>query len=247
VTRPAASVTRELRESTTVITSDVPIRLHLVRHGETLFNIRHQLQGWCDSPLTPRGQAQVRALGEHFAGVPLVAAFCSDLTRTRDTAAGALAGHAGLALEQLRELREWHFGGFEGQPNAALWDPVFADHGRRYGEVQTAWTEMTEQGFDSIIDSIARHDPLGQAETAGELKGRIAGGLDRILGRKRAVGGGDVLVVTHGAVLGSILHQLAPEHPRRPGFPNCGVVTVEVSAAGAAVGEVDDRCALLAA
>lgn len=26
--------------------------LYLVRHGQTLFNARHKIQGWCDSPLT---------------------------------------------------------------------------------------------------------------------------------------------------------------------------------------------------
>ncbi|WRK52458.1 histidine phosphatase family protein [Coprobacillaceae bacterium CR2/5/TPMF4] len=26
--------------------------LYLMRHGETLFNQRRKIQGWCDSPLT---------------------------------------------------------------------------------------------------------------------------------------------------------------------------------------------------
>jgi probable phosphoglycerate mutase len=29
--------------------------LYLMRHGETLFNIRRKIQGWCDSPLTENG------------------------------------------------------------------------------------------------------------------------------------------------------------------------------------------------
>ena len=33
-----------------------------MRHGQTLFNKRHLIQGWCDSPLTDFGiyQAQIK-------------------------------------------------------------------------------------------------------------------------------------------------------------------------------------------
>ncbi len=37
--------------------------LYLTRHGETLFNAQHRIQGWCDAPLTERGRAQARAMG----------------------------------------------------------------------------------------------------------------------------------------------------------------------------------------
>lgn len=30
--------------------------LYLMRHGQTLFNKRHLIQGWCDSPLTDFGK-----------------------------------------------------------------------------------------------------------------------------------------------------------------------------------------------
>lgn len=35
--------------------------LYLMRHGQTLFNLQHKIQGWCDAPLTPLGikQAEV--------------------------------------------------------------------------------------------------------------------------------------------------------------------------------------------
>lgn len=40
--------------------------LYLMRHGETLFNVHHKNQGWCDSPLTERGHAQARIAGRHL-------------------------------------------------------------------------------------------------------------------------------------------------------------------------------------
>lgn len=29
--------------------------LYIMRHGKTLFNVYHRIQGWCDSPLTIKG------------------------------------------------------------------------------------------------------------------------------------------------------------------------------------------------
>ncbi|MFZ2576124.1 MAG: phosphoglycerate mutase family protein, partial [Lactococcus hircilactis] len=40
--------------------------LYLMRHGETLFNQLHLIQGWSDSPLTKRGQDQAQIAGEYF-------------------------------------------------------------------------------------------------------------------------------------------------------------------------------------
>lgn len=31
-------------------------KLYLMRHGETLFNLQSRIQGWCDSPLTEKGE-----------------------------------------------------------------------------------------------------------------------------------------------------------------------------------------------
>ena len=35
--------------------------LYIMRHGQTLFNVQHKIQGWCDAPLTEVGirQAEV--------------------------------------------------------------------------------------------------------------------------------------------------------------------------------------------
>ncbi|BDI22499.1 histidine phosphatase family protein [Herbiconiux sp. L3-i23] len=217
-------------------------RLHLVRHAETLFNIRRQLQGWCDSPLTEHGERQVAALGERMRDVPLTAAFMSDLTRTRTTMAAALRHHPSIEPVPLVELREWNFGGFEGQPNDSLWDPVFSGLGADYADVPGTWPAMTENGFDSLLDAIAAADPMGRAETGVQVRERIESGLATVL---RAVeSGGDVLVVTHGSVMQSILRHLVPAHRMLPGFPNCGVVTVEWADGAGTVGEVDASCSL---
>jgi len=234
------------------VTSGADLRLHLVRHGETLFNVRQQLQGWCDSPLTVRGRRQIAALGERMRGVPLTAAFTSDLLRTRETAAGALVGHPGLAATPLTDLREWSFGGWEGQPNPSLWEPLFARHGLAYG-AEGAWDTVAAAGFEALVDAIADSDDLGMAEDAAQLwtrmRGAVASITDGAATGGAATGGGatgDVLVVTHGAYLQTLLPLLVPGTRLPPGFPNCGIATVRLGADGEAefLG-VDDSCSVV--
>ncbi|HEV7948972.1 MAG TPA: histidine phosphatase family protein [Glaciihabitans sp.] len=223
------------------------VRIHFVRHAETLFNVNGQLQGWCDSPLTERGEHQAAALGERLRHTPIAAAFMSDLTRTRTTMAAALAGHPTVQAQPMQELREWHFGSWEGQPNAALWTPVFAELGYTYRPASADWSAMTATGFDAIIDTIHRHDPLKRAETGEQVRTRLATGLAVVLDAAReaaSAGTGDVLVVTHGAVIGSMLRHLAPHHRSTAGYPNCGIATVTVTNDVVTVGETDGSCAL---
>ena len=40
--------------------------LYLVRHGQTLFNVQHKIQGWCDSPLTDLGIEQAKRVTNYF-------------------------------------------------------------------------------------------------------------------------------------------------------------------------------------
>ncbi|WP_304757947.1 phosphoglycerate mutase family protein, partial [Dubosiella newyorkensis] len=59
-------------------------KLFLVRHGQTLFNQKHKIQGWCDSPLTPKGVAESKAVGQYFRNrqITFDKACCSTLLRT---------------------------------------------------------------------------------------------------------------------------------------------------------------------
>lgn len=46
--------------------------LYLMRHGETLFNVRRKIQGWCDSPLTKNGVRQAKAVREILKDIQLI-------------------------------------------------------------------------------------------------------------------------------------------------------------------------------
>ena len=40
--------------------------LYIMRHGQTLFNLQHKIQGWCDAPLTPLGITQAQVAKEYI-------------------------------------------------------------------------------------------------------------------------------------------------------------------------------------
>ena len=54
------------------------VSFYFIRHGRTLFNTQHKVQGWCDSPLVEEGVAAARAIGSKLAGVEFARAYASD-------------------------------------------------------------------------------------------------------------------------------------------------------------------------
>ena len=59
--------------------------LYLMRHGQTLFNLQHKIQGWCDAPLTPLGIKQAQMAKEYFTNITLDHAYASTSERASDT------------------------------------------------------------------------------------------------------------------------------------------------------------------
>jgi broad specificity phosphatase PhoE len=197
------------------------------------------MQGWCDAPLTARGAAQAEALGAAMADVPLRAIHVSDLTRTRTTAAAVIARHPDVPVRYTADLREWNFGGWEGEPNADAWTPVYLTLGAEYGRPGQHWSAVTS--LDALLDAIAASDPEGLAEDAVAVRARVERAIAAMLAS--APDGGDVLAVTHGAMLGSLVEALVPGAIDR-GVANCAVATVVVDGDRRAFAGFDTRASL---
>ena len=86
------------------------LRILLVRHGLSSFNLEHRIQGRDDlSSLTDAGVKQALATGEALRDLPLAAAYSSPLRRAHDTAIALLAAHgAAQHHEQGRDGRHEH-------------------------------------------------------------------------------------------------------------------------------------------
>ncbi|ELI6432681.1 histidine phosphatase family protein [Aeromonas salmonicida subsp. salmonicida] len=92
------------------------MRLILMRHGETLWNIEKRLQGHENTPLSPRGIAQAKAIIPNIRELSPVRVVSSDLGRARQTA--EIIGY-GQALSD-PELRELNMGVWTGQSKPEL-------------------------------------------------------------------------------------------------------------------------------
>ena len=86
---------------------------YLMRHGQTLFNLRRKIQGACDSPLTELGIKQARTAGEYFKDIELDYAYSSTSERSSDTLEQIIG--ADMPYTRLKGLKEMNFGTFEGE------------------------------------------------------------------------------------------------------------------------------------
>jgi probable phosphoglycerate mutase len=92
-------------------------QVYLARHGETAWTISHQHTGRTDIPLTARGEANARSLGERLKGETFDLVFVSPLTRARRTC--ELAGFGARARLEA-DLLEWDYGADEGRTTAEI-------------------------------------------------------------------------------------------------------------------------------
>lgn len=113
----------------------MPKDLYLMRHGQTLFNVRKKIQGWCDSPLTPLGIQQAKAAKEALKDIKFDHYYCSSAERCCDT----LENITDQPYQRLKGIKERYFSVFEGEsedlnPPFELYDSFFSAFGGETGK-----------------------------------------------------------------------------------------------------------------
>ena len=115
--------------------TSTPLRLYLIRHGETAWSLSGQYTGRTDIPLTAHGEDTARELGQRLRNVSFAHVLTSPLMRAQQTC--ALAGL--LAAPKIEpDHAEWDNGDDEGRTPADVlasrpnWD-LFRD-GSPHGE-----------------------------------------------------------------------------------------------------------------
>lgn len=184
------------------------LQIYLVRHGKTVFNTIGRLQGWSDSPLTQEGRDVAARLGRGLAGhkIRFDAAFSSTAPRAAETARIILThqGQADLPLVQLPDLREYCFGGFEGEFSHKLHEMIAASLG--LADVQ-AWKQAYQNADHHLLaETVAALDELGLAENETQFVTRLKNGMAEVA--ERSNGAQKVLVVAHGMAITSILKNI---------------------------------------
>lgn len=128
--------------------------LYLMRHGQTLFNVRRKIQGWCDSPLSELGIKQAKVAGSYYKqhGITFDHAYASTSERACDT----LELICDMPYTRLKGLKEWNFGVFEAESedlNPSLpYGDFFVPYGGE-GEM-----ELRQRIADTLLDIMRKED-----------------------------------------------------------------------------------------
>lgn len=162
--------------------------LYLIRHGQTIFNLKHIIQGWSDSPLTELGREQARRAGAFLRarGLYFDHAYASTLTRTNQTIECAFPG---ITYVRLDGLREWFFGDYEAERVMLMPERPWRDFYRQFGG--EGQSEVRARMVETLSSLMAQHDHRcvlavshGSAikEFMDHCKGQAADERDRVPG-----------------------------------------------------------------
>lgn len=152
------------------------MKIYLIRHGQTDWNLEGKIQGRHDVSLNKTGLKQAELLAMGMDKRPVVQIFSSRQKRALETAQ-AVGRRQHVAVTVIDGLEEVEFGEWEGK----TWDEI----SREYPEEFKVWcTEPAE-----IV-------PPG-GESRPQIYRRIGNALKEILRRSR----GDIAIVSHGAAL----------------------------------------------
>ena len=170
---------------------DQRVRVFLIRHGQVVDHELFRFQGHNDVGLTETGRLQLEAVAERLAPEHIDEIYSSDLTRSRQ---GALTIARGRDLEPVvvTELREMHFGVFEG---------------RTYREIMADYAEVMHRWRQDIYNV-----RLPEGESLADLDRRVNAAFDGLRAGKE---GKTIAVVAHGGVNRVILARalrLEPAH-----------------------------------
>ncbi|MCJ7666301.1 MAG: alpha-ribazole phosphatase [Actinobacteria bacterium] len=158
------------------------VKLFLIRHGQTSWNVEGRYQGDHDIELNQVGIKQAKLAAKYLSKVEFSNIYSSPLKRTLYTAE-AIKGRRDLRVEVREDLKEMNFGRWEGMK--------FLEIARQYHQDYQDWLE----------------DPYNNRPTGGEnfreITARATAGIDRIVSEN--IDGSSVAVVTHGGVILSLL------------------------------------------
>jgi alpha-ribazole phosphatase len=151
-------------------------RVWLIRHGEPAEELRNRCYGSLDAGLSQRGRAQMAEIAQYLKLETIAAVYTSPSSRALDSAR-IIAAERSCRFEIVKDLREIHFGDFEGLP--------YAEIASRYPDLYRQWMEKpTEVKF-----------PNG--ESFAEMRVRIFRAFEEI---HRESNGQTIAIVSHGGV-----------------------------------------------
>ena len=163
------------------------VRLYITRHGETKWNTEKRLQGWLNSPLTEKGILQGNLLHKAVKMYKISKIYSSPSERALKTAKAA-RGDLDIEIEIMDELKEMNMGNWEGKTLTEIKE-------KEPENFENYWTKphlFVKNSGEDFTDLLMR------------TKKAVA----RILKDNHE---GDILIVTHGVTLKSLLSEFTEE------------------------------------
>lgn len=155
------------------------MRLFIVRHGETEWNVSKKMQGCKDSPLTVKGKTNARLLGESLGDINFDKVYCSPLGRANETATLILA-NKDVRIEMHDAIREMSFGCWEGMEQNEI-ESLYPIQKYNFWNRPDLYQSIDGESFEDVIE-------------------RVKNFLDFICNKKHQ----NVLIVSHTIVIKAI-------------------------------------------
>ncbi len=184
-----------------VVTRSMIQKIHLVRHGQTDWNVSGRWQGQLPTGLNEQGRQQAQQLARHVQAWPITRIISSDLPRARDTAQAMAAGRD-VAIELDARWREINLGVFQG----LMWQEIVAQHPKGFAAYETDF-------YDYVI-------PGGESRRQVQTRALAA------LSEAVRCGEGEMAFVSHGVTLRVALMGLLPDEAERIRTAEIGNVSI---------------------
>ncbi|CNH91874.1 phosphoglycerate mutase [Yersinia massiliensis] len=219
---------------------DNTVTIYVTRHGKTMFNTVHRVQGWADTPLTAAGVTVAEQLGKGLKEVEFKKAYASDLGRARQTARIILTAKGQpMDVIESEKLREFCFGIYEGDLDANMWGAIATKLGYESEKALFGDFANGKLPFSKMFSGVALVDSSGEAETFDIVKARMQSELKTIAEEAAAQGGGNVLLVSHGAAILAMISDMSTTPIVAP-LSNASVTTITYKNGEFTVGKIGD-------
>lgn len=166
------------------------MKIYLIRHGQTDWNIAGKIQGTHDIPLNETGRIQAQKLAVAMDQRPITKIFSSPLVRAAETA-GMIGKRHKIQICSMSQLVEVEFGKWEG----LTWSEIQ----KQFPEELSRWKVNPEEV-----------SPSG-GESLQSIRSRCMEAWNEI--RSVTNGDEDVAIVSHGATLSHLYSFFMGHHP----------------------------------
>lgn len=165
------------------------MKLYLIRHGETDWNLRNMFYGWTDCDINQEGINQAHKLKNFFNTVTYDKIYSSDLRRAAHTAE-IIARDKMIPVRKNNCFRELFFGDWENKEGSYIKE----NHGEELNRWIKEWKTSSLPGGEAFLDFYDRVT-VGLTEVIKENKGK------------------NIIIVSHNGPMSAMLCHLTGAGP----------------------------------